>query len=170
MSKKKLIVLIVVICSLAIVIRLLGPLMRSAYIDLFVVEPYENTTWQNVNFFDRGYISVPGDWTYTADDEKILFHNSEGKTILYVFKEHNTIPDGFPEMSSCDKYKNHSSLAQGLFDTGSNFFSLISPDGNYYFGTYYKSKYGIQYFGSLVAYYQDIDEETFRNILTSHRE
>lgn len=170
MSKKKVIILIIAICILLVVGRLFAPLIRSAYIDLFVAKPYENSTWQDVDFFDRGCISVPREWTYEADDEKILFYNSDGKTVLYVFKEHNTIPDHFPKMSDCDKYRNHSNLAQGLFDTGSNFFSFISAEANYYFGTYYKAKYGIQYFGSLVAYYEDIDEDTFRNILTSHRE
>ena len=170
MSKKKLTILIIVICSLLLIFRLFGPLIRSAYIDLFVVEPYENATWQDVDFFDRGCISVPAEWTYEADEEKILFYNSDGDTVLYVFRQHNTIPDGFPEMRDCKKYGNFSNMARGLFETASNFFTFISDEGSYYFGTYSKVKYGIQYFGSFVAHCEDIDEDTFQNILTSHRE
>ncbi len=139
--------------------------------------PYENDSWQTIDFFDKGSIKAPPDWTYTSVENTITLFGSNGEAIIYISADEDYAAPGFAdEKNSKFIEKRNNIMGTGMYRASSNIeiYSDENTGENYYYAEIFKrdifsSAKAPRSFGFFFAKAKDINIEEFTNIVTSYK-
>ncbi len=139
--------------------------------------PYENDSWQTIDFFDKGSIKAPSEWTYASDEATITLFDSDGEAIIYISTDEDYTAPGFASEKDSEFVERHNNImGTGMYRASSSIeiYSDKNTDETYYLGEIYKrdtftAVKASHSFGFFYANSKDISLEEFINVLTSYK-
>ncbi len=146
-------------------------------VDFFVCHPYENDTWQTIDFFDKGSIKAPPDWTYTSAENTITLFDSNGEAIIYISSDEDYAAPGYVNEKDREFIERRNNImGTGMYRASSliEIYSDKSTGENYYYAEIYKREIFSLVkpslpFGHFFAESKDISIEEFTNVVTSYK-
>lgn len=139
--------------------------------------PYENDIWQTIDFFDKGSIKTPPDWTYTSVENTITLFGSDGEAIIYISTDEDYAAPGFvTEKDRKFIERRNNIMGTGMYRASSiiEIYSDKSTGENYYYAEIFKrdtfsAVKASRSFGYFFAKSEDISIEEFTNVVTSYK-
>lgn len=139
--------------------------------------PYENENWQTIDFFDKGSIQAPPDWTYTSAENTITLFGSYGEAIIYMSADEDYLAPGFAAEEDRKFIERHNNImGTGMYRASSliEIYSDKSTGENYYYAEIFErdtfsAVKASHSFGYFFAKSEDISIEEFTNVVTSYK-
>lgn len=168
-----------IVLIIAVVVLLMFAL---TYGTLFIRDlkyhPYENDSWQTIDFFDKGSIQAPSDWTYTSSESTITLFDADGEAIIYISADEDYSAPGFADEKDSKFIERRNNLmGTGMYRASSiiEIYSDISTGENYYYAEIFKrdmfsAAKASRSFGYFFAKEKNITIEEFTNIVTSYKQ
>ncbi len=146
-------------------------------VDFFVCHPYENDTWQTIDFFDKGSIKAPPDWTYTLAENTITLFDSNGEAIIYISSDEDYAAPGYVNEKDREFIERRNNImGTGMYRASSEIrvYSNKNTGEKYYYAEIFKRDTftlikATHSFGYFFAESKDISIEEFTNVVTSYK-